>query len=587
MREEKHNKLSGYPSIDKPWLKYYEEGVAEKSEENITGKTVWDVIEERLHIYRDIPAITYYNRTISRREFCDSVNSWVKGLTSLGVKENDVVFVYSPFVPVIGSILFAINQLGACSQFMKLDVPSSMMQSEIQNSKYAVVLVEALSDDILQVLNQPQFKKVILVSVSYDMAFLSKNIFKVKNLFSKRKQKSMTKESKFVSPEFVLSLGNKVNDEQINLPKLSMVGQHPAFITYSSGTSGGILKGTIVSNEAAIVQLQQSYYSGVNYRAGKKALVNLPPTASTSLECAFLLALYTGMTLDMQPVFLADKLYDQIIKSKAQVIIATGSLWRGFFETNREKGCNKDLSFIDVPIVGGEGITTDDFYQMNNVLKMQNCKTPMINGYGLSEMFSVIACDKPELAERKSNKPVNSVGIPLPAITIGAYDDAGRELPYNTRGELWVKGKTRMIGYYNNPELTSKCFEGEWLKTGDICEIDEDGRLYIYGRKSRYKVGKDGALIYLFDLENDIRSLSNGEIRYCVVFATEKYVAHVVCKDEAISKEKIDEIKRKICDKYCILYQDFCFKMHKRLEANPMTGKIDYQKLEYDENIVG
>lgn len=50
-------KLTGYPSIDKPWLKYYEEGAEERANDIPKGKTVWDVIEEKLLQYKEIPAI--------------------------------------------------------------------------------------------------------------------------------------------------------------------------------------------------------------------------------------------------------------------------------------------------------------------------------------------------------------------------------------------------------------------------------------------------------------------------------------------------------------------------------------------------
>ena len=66
-------KQTGYPSIDKPWLKYYNAGAEEEANNIPLNKTVWDVIEERLIKYIDIPAIEYFGRTISRQEFIDMV----------------------------------------------------------------------------------------------------------------------------------------------------------------------------------------------------------------------------------------------------------------------------------------------------------------------------------------------------------------------------------------------------------------------------------------------------------------------------------------------------------------------------------
>ena len=67
--EEK--KMTGYPSIDKPWLKYYKPGAEEAANNIPEGKTVWDVIEEKLLQYKDIPAIEYFGRKIAKPEFID------------------------------------------------------------------------------------------------------------------------------------------------------------------------------------------------------------------------------------------------------------------------------------------------------------------------------------------------------------------------------------------------------------------------------------------------------------------------------------------------------------------------------------
>ena len=73
-------KMTGYPSIDKPWLKYYKPGAEEDATNTPKGKTVWDVIEEKLLQHKDIPAIEYFGRKISRPEFIDMVYSWARAL---------------------------------------------------------------------------------------------------------------------------------------------------------------------------------------------------------------------------------------------------------------------------------------------------------------------------------------------------------------------------------------------------------------------------------------------------------------------------------------------------------------------------
>ena len=58
-------KLTGYPSIDKPWLRYYDHSADERALDIPEDKTLWDVFEERLRKYSNFPAIEYFGRTIS------------------------------------------------------------------------------------------------------------------------------------------------------------------------------------------------------------------------------------------------------------------------------------------------------------------------------------------------------------------------------------------------------------------------------------------------------------------------------------------------------------------------------------------
>ena len=60
--------LTGYPSIDKIWLKYYEDGAEDRANSIPKNKTVWDVIEEKLLEYYDYPALEYFGKVFSRQE---------------------------------------------------------------------------------------------------------------------------------------------------------------------------------------------------------------------------------------------------------------------------------------------------------------------------------------------------------------------------------------------------------------------------------------------------------------------------------------------------------------------------------------
>ncbi len=103
----------------------------------------------------------------------------------------------------------------------------------------------------------------------------------------------------------------------------------------------------------------------------------------------------------------------------------------------------------------------------------------LIEAYGLTEAGPRISCIYP--FEKKDHK--GSVGKPMEGVECRIITNRGAEAIPNEIGELQVKGPSVMIGYYNNPSANFETFDGEWLKTGDICYKDQDGFLYIIGRK--------------------------------------------------------------------------------------------------------
>lgn len=228
----------------------------------------------------------------------------------------------------------------------------------------------------------------------------------------------------------------------------------------------------------------------------------------------------------------------------------TGSWWEMMFhqvEDEIHAGKKVNLSFFDMPILGGEGSTVQDLKWINGLLKKCGSRVPMFCGYGLSEMFSVMSVWKESLPESlfDVDKPVINSGLVYPGLTVGIFDLNGNELPYNTAGELWAKGPTMTKGYYNKPELTAKTLVNGWLRTGDIFEIDENGLLYYHGRKTDRIDLPEGSPLYMFDIVNEMRK--DPSIKYAMVNVMEtedgeKLAAHLVLADE--NNERTAVLKR-------------------------------------------
>ncbi|HEX5531785.1 MAG TPA: long-chain fatty acid--CoA ligase [Methylomirabilota bacterium] len=102
----------------------------------------------------------------------------------------------------------------------------------------------------------------------------------------------------------------------------------------------------------------------------------------------------------------------------------------------------------------------------------------ILEGYGLTEASPVVS------AHRLSGpRKLGSVGCAIPGVEISIQDDLDRPLPAGELGEVCVRGRNVMVGYYRNPEETARTVRAGWLHTGDMGRLDQDGFLFIVERK--------------------------------------------------------------------------------------------------------
>ena len=153
----------------------------------------------------------------------------------------------------------------------------------------------------------------------------------------------------------------------------------------------------------------------------------------------------------------------------------------------------------------------------------------LIQGYGLTESSPVLT------AESSDKKRAGSIGIPLKNVEI-KIDNPDK----NGIGEILGKGPNIMLGYYENEEATKKTLDNGWLHTGDYGYIDNDGFIYITGRKSDIIVLKNGKNIYPQELEFLINKLPYVEEN--MVYARNKSKTDtVLCAKIVYNKDNIKD----------------------------------------------
>jgi long-chain acyl-CoA synthetase len=138
----------------------------------------------------------------------------------------------------------------------------------------------------------------------------------------------------------------------------------------------------------------------------------------------------------------------------------------------------------------------------------------VLEGYGLTETTAPVSIGRPNKLR------IGKVGLMLPGTGIKIADD----------GEILLRGNNILRGYWRNPTATAAAFDGEWFKSGDIGEIDDEGFISITGRKKELIVTAGGKNVAPATLEDPLRA--NPLVGQAIVIGDQKpFVAALISLD--------------------------------------------------------
>jgi long-chain acyl-CoA synthetase len=147
------------------------------------------------------------------------------------------------------------------------------------------------------------------------------------------------------------------------------------------------------------------------------------------------------------------------------------------------------------------------------LLKVLPKNTKLIVMYGATEASARLTYLPPERLRSK----IDSIGIPIPGVTMKVLSPEGMPLRPGETGELVAKGENIMLGYYRDSEATRKVLDNDSYHTGDLGYADDEGFFYVTGRKDeQLKIG--GHRLNPMEIEDAI--IESGGAAECIVFAT-------------------------------------------------------------------
>lgn len=287
-----------------------------------------------------------------------------------------------------------------------------------------------------------------------------------------------------------------------------------ACIFFTSGTTG---------RSKAVMMSERGLAAGICHRIQSRkfrALLAVLPFHHLAGFSSVLNALYLGaeVCLGGNPGYF----YRYLEAMKPDYVFVVPSMLRLLVRKLRNGGPNGRLLGWDLHMINCGGATfRPEFLQM-----LLDRNITVLQGYGASEAGAIGF-----LWEMTADRP-DTIGKPPEGLEVRIVD-----------GELWLRSASVMMGYYRDSEETQRVLKEGWYITGDLCRQDEDGYLYLTGRKKNLIILSNGENVSPEEIEG--RLCRCGDILESVVYAREDQLAVFIYPREAPEEQK-ESVREKI-----------------------------------------
>jgi fatty-acyl-CoA synthase len=421
-------------------------------------------ISKRAIIQPDKPFLTEKNKIYSNRQFNERVNKTAHALGHLGITKGERVAILMSNCSEFLEIFFACAKTGA------IMVPL--------NFRLAV-------PELIYILNDSGPSALI-----YSSEFASKvQEIEAADLSLQRYMclggEALKNDSAF--SEYVDSF-----PESEPLTEVSVDLNDPLFIMYTSGTTGDP-RGAVLTHQNILFGAIHSLL-GYGVNRSYKSLVVAPLFHIGALAASVTPIVYAGGSIMISSFYSAAEVLNTICKEKINYMFAVPVMFQMMTEAKEWKAA--DLGHVHFFISGGAPIP------LPIIKKYQEEKNVgFVQGYALTETGRITSLDLEDSISR-----AGSVGKEVFHVNLRIVDEKGNNLRPNEAGEIIVQGPNVFAGYWCKDTAIASAMKDGWFHTGDMARRDEDGFIYIVGRKVEMIISS-GENIYPAEVERALQSL--------------------------------------------------------------------------------
>ena len=459
--------MASAASADLPWLKSYQEGVDYYAD--LTPKPLYELLDNAVSNFPSNTCTNFIGSKLTYREIGKAVDHAAAGLQKLGVKKGTKVGLFFPNCPSHIIFYFATLKLGGTVVNFNPLYSIEELAYQVKDSETAVMVtldLKVLFEKVETLIADGVLDKTIVCSFPALLPGLKKTLFK---LF-KGKELSKPTSSK-VASKVILADDLMKNDGKYERAAINPL-EDLAVLQYTGGTTG-TPKGAMLTHANLYVNTVQMVQWAPDLLDGQERVMGILPFFHVfAMTVVMNFGVAKAAELILVPKFEIDDGMKLIAATKPTTMPGVPTLYTAI--ANYPKLKDFDLSSLKYCLSGGAPLPLELKREFEGVT---GCK--LVEGYGLSET-SPVATANPFVGPVKEN----SIGIPMPGtvISIRNPDNSEEEMPQGERGEICIKGPQVMRGYFNKPDETANVFVGDFLRTGDVGYMDEDGFTYIVDR---------------------------------------------------------------------------------------------------------
>ena len=508
---------------------------------NRVPENLIEILDIASQNYPEQIAMYFLDRRISYSELYFTVNRFAQGLSNLGVRREDRVGLLLANSPEFVISNFGIVKTGATVVPINNMFKEEEVEFIIRDAKVTVIVTSLAYLDIIKSIKErvASLKHIILVDgiVSGTLNF-------------------------YEIIERTISAFRPI--------KLS--ADSIASILYTSGTTGQP-KGAMLTHSNFLSNCMACVKS-INAKDNDNFMCFLPMFHSFAWTVCVLMPIAAGASItiidSLRPF---RKVIRNVVRKKVTVFVGIPSIFQILTHIHIPAIFTSRILKMIAPLrlcISGAAALSPEILERFEA----RFNIPLLEGYGLTETSPVVS-----LNPMRGRRKAGSVGLPLEEIEVKVVDEQDNDLLPGQIGELLVRGPNVMRGYLNNIQATQSTIKEDWLYTGDLGCLDEEGYIYIVDRK-KDMINVRGLNVYPAEIERVL--LNHSKIKEAAVvgvldnYKGEVPKAFVVLQEggKLTNAEITGYLRKKIASYKIPKFIEFCQSLPKTA-----TGKVAKNKL--------